>query len=393
MKAQRPWAWPLVPFYAGALALKDRMRASGVLARKRLRLPVISVGSLSAGGAGKTPLVMSLASMLAERGWAVDVLSRGYGREDHAVGRVVLPRDEAGMADISGLADDADLPVNLAEASRRFGDEPVLIAGRTGLPVWVGADRFDAGSAAEKLRFAHAPSPPNAEAAADDHASENAGEPYAIHILDDGFQHRTLYRDFDLVLLTAADLEDVLLPAGNLREPLSALLRADAVALREEEADETLPVLRPFLREGTPIWTIRRTLHFPAPLGVFGAGLRPLALCALARPDNFVRGLRRAGCGVVDAVIYPDHHRYRMADVRDIVAFAASLNATGLVTTEKDAVKFSPELRSRLEREIGPLMVVELRSEFVFKSPVLRFLESRLNTPVEARAERKAHAS
>ena len=216
--------------------------------------------------------------------------------------------------------------------------------------------------------------------------------PRRLHVLDDGFQHRGLHRDFDLVVVTAEDLEDVLLPAGNLREPLLALRRADAVAIREDEADEVLPALRRLLREGTPVWTVRRTLGFPAPLGVFGAGLRPLAFCAIARPDGFVRSLRRAGCGVLDAVIFPDHHRYSLADAAPIVSFAQELNATGLVTTEKDAVKLSDELRSRLERGTGPLMVVELHAEFVFKSPVLRTIESHLAVPLTQDEAHQAHA-
>ena len=375
MKARRPWAWPLVPLYAGGLAAKERWRRLRALALphpRRLSWPVLSVGSLSAGGAGKTPLVISLARMLRSEGWAVDVLSRGYGRSGRGVEQVALP-DAAEDGGVDGSA-----------AARRFGDEPVLLAGRTGVPVWVGADRWAAGLAAE-----------TAVAPAD--AKTDANE-RGVHLLDDGFQHRDLHRDFDLVLVTAEDFDDVLLPAGNLREPLGALRRADAVAVREEEADELMPRLRTLLREGTPVWTIRRTLHFPAPLGVFGAGLRPLAFCAVARPDGFVRSLRRAGCGVLDAVIFPDHHRYGSSDASQIAAFAAGLNATGLVTTEKDAVKLSAGLRSRLEREVGPVMTVELRAEFVFKSPVLRALEPRLAARLAERTERaegetrRAHA-
>lgn len=379
MKARRPWAWPLVPVYAGGLAAKERWRRLRALAlphSRRLSWPVLSVGSLSTGGAGKTPLAISLARMLRSEGWAVDVLSRGYGRSGHGVEQVALPAASEDSAE-DGVAD-------TSAAARRFGDEPVLLARRTGAPVWVGADRWAAGLAAEQA----------AESAAERATGEinlkAAASERGVHLLDDGFQHRGLHRDFDLVLVTAEDLDDVLLPAGNLREPLRVLRRADAVAVREEEADELMPRLRALLREGTPVWTVRRSLHFPAPLGVFGAGLRPLAFCAIARPDGFVRSLRRAGCGVVDAVIFPDHHRYRSSDAREIATFAAGLNATGLVTTEKDAVKLTAGLRARLEREVGPVMTVELRAEFVFKSPVLRALEPRLAARLAERSERAA---
>ena len=128
MKARRGWAWPLVPLYAAGLALKGGMRATGMLKTRMLQWPVVSVGSLSAGGAGKTPVVIALAELLRERGWDVDVLSRGYGRAGKGVERVDPEADGA---------------------ARRFGDEPVMMARRLGVPVWVGAERFAAGTAAE----------------------------------------------------------------------------------------------------------------------------------------------------------------------------------------------------------------------------------------------------
>ena len=131
MKARREWAWPLVPLYAAGLAVKDGLRGLGVPRTRKLRWPVVSVGSLSAGGAGKTPVVIALAELLHGRGWYVDVLSRGYGRAGSGVERV---------------------DPEAADAALRYGDEPMVIAQRTGVPVWVGAERFAAGSAAEELR-------------------------------------------------------------------------------------------------------------------------------------------------------------------------------------------------------------------------------------------------
>jgi tetraacyldisaccharide 4'-kinase len=121
MSARRPWAWPLVPVYRAALAMKESLRGEP----KRLQWPVVSVGSVSTGGAGKTPVVIALAQMLKSRGWDVDVLSRGYGRSGHGVEQV------AGLDTV------------------RFGDEPVLISQRAEVPVWVGADRFTAGVKSE----------------------------------------------------------------------------------------------------------------------------------------------------------------------------------------------------------------------------------------------------
>jgi tetraacyldisaccharide 4'-kinase len=350
MNAQRPWARSFVPLYAVVLRLKDALRGAGLTRTRELQWPVVSVGSLSAGGAGKTPVVIALAKLLRDGGWTVDVLSRGYGREGWGMERVEPELDYA---------------------ARRFGDEPVLIAKQTGVPVWVGADRYVAGTRAEK---------------------EAEGGVRGVHLLDDGFQHRQLARNVDIVLLTSEDLEDMLLPAGNLREDVSALQRADVVVVRENEvgaeisAGETSVNKRAWqmLRERGQMWTVRRTLHFPAPLRVFGAGLRPVAFCAIARPEGFAAMLQDAGCGVVETVAFPDHHRYSKADLERVMEVAKSLNGSGFVTTEKDAVKLTKAMRERLEEQ-GPLMVVGLEAEFADPAAVLRALEAKL-VKVEAKA-------
>jgi tetraacyldisaccharide 4'-kinase len=198
-----------------------------------------------------------------------------------------------------------------------------------------------------------------------------------VHLLDDGLQHRRLHRDFEVVLLTADDLEDTLLPAGNLREELGALKRADAVVVREDELDDVKERAWPLMQEGAQMWIVRRRLVFPAPLFVFTAGLRPVAFCAIARPEGFQTMLLESGCGVVETVAFADHHAYEMRDVERIVEVARAMNATGLVTTEKDGVKLTAAMRARLE-EIGPLMEVRLEAEFAKGDAVLDVLEARL---------------
>lgn len=345
MTARRPWAWPLVPLYAAALVAKDALRRVGVLRTRRLARPVVSVGSISAGGAGKTPVVIALASMLRERGWQVDILSRGYGRTSRGVARVEPTADNAASV---------------------YGDEPVLLAGRAGVPVWVASKRYEAGTRAERS----APGVPD--------------DPRSVHLLDDGFQHRRLARAVDMVLVTEADLDDALLPAGNRREPLAALRRADVALLREEEQDRIGDRVRALLKPGALVWTLRRSLSFPAPLFVFGAGLRPVAFCAIARPESFATMLTQAGCGIADTIFFPDHHSYAMADIDSIVQLAKQLNATGLVTTEKDAVKLTAAMRERLE-SVGALMVAELDVEFVYPERLMRELEARLTLAPTAR--------
>jgi tetraacyldisaccharide 4'-kinase len=376
LSARRPWAWPLVPVYAAVLGLKEKLRQMGSAQVRSLAWPVVSVGSISAGGAGKTPVVIALARLLHKHGRQVDVLSRGYGREGSAIG----------LVDVQKL-----------DAARLFGDEPVLIAQTTGLRVWVGADRFAVGrlaeSAAGELAQGEADSSAtlrndNKKSVDDGKESVRDGEesghddskndgPKNVHLLDDGFQHRRLKRDVDIALVTDDDLSDALLPAGNLREPLNALKRADVVVIREEERALVEARVSALMREGALLWSVRRGLRFPAPLGVLSAGLRPLAFCAIARPEGFARMLQEAGCGVIDTVIFKDHHGYSLSDVEQVVEIAQRLNASGLMTTEKDAVKLSPALRARLE-VVGPLVVVELEAEFVYPERVARELEARL---------------
>jgi tetraacyldisaccharide 4'-kinase len=340
MSARRPWAWPLVPLYAAILAVKDSLRRADLLRTRKLQWPVISVGSISAGGAGKTPVVIALAKLLSESGWNVDVLSRGYGRDGGDVEQV---RPEIG------------------NAARRFGDEPTMIAQHTGIPVWVGADRVAAGKRAEEQK----------------QVQKNAMGRHA-HLLDDGFQHRQLARAIDVVLVTAEDLDDVLLPAGNLREPLSALRRSDVLVVREDEFAEIGKRVWPLLREGAQMWTVRRALHFPAPLFVFGAGLRPVAFCAIARPESFAAMLAEAGCGVIETVAFGDHHRYTTADIEHVIEVAADIGGSGFVTTEKDAVKLTAAMRERMG-SVGPLMVVAQEAEFVDSQAVMRALEARIS--------------
>jgi tetraacyldisaccharide 4'-kinase len=336
VKARRPWAWPLVPLYAAGLAAKDGLRAAGVLRTRRLQWTVVSVGSLSAGGAGKTPVVIALAELLKGRGWHVDVLSRGYGRAGRRV---------------EGVDPEAD------EAARRFGDEPVVIARRARVSVWVGAERFAAGVAAEA----------------------SGGAVRGVHLLDDGFQHRKLARAVDVVLVTAEDLEDALLPAGNLREPLRALRRADVVVVREEERTRVEAQVRGLMREGALVWAIRRQVSFPEVSPVLSSDVPTrghVVFSAIARPENFVHMLKEAGVSALKVVAFPDHHRYTVDDVKKLVETFDLSIGNGFVTTEKDAVKLSPAMREQLEA-VGPLVIARLDCHFVNEADVVRELEAR----------------
>lgn len=332
MTARRRWALPLVPLYAAGLAAKSALRRSHVLSTQALQWPVVSIGSLAAGGAGKTPVVIALAELLRDRGWHVDVLSRGYGRDGTAIEQVD--------------------PTVLSPA-RRFGDEPTLIAQRTSVPVWVGARRFLAGQKAE---------------------AQTPAQPRRIHLLDDGFQHRQLARAVDIVLVTAEDLADRLLPAGNLREPFAALRRAHIVIVREDERAQVESRLRTIISGTTPIWTIHRELQLPSDAAT---NRRPLCFCAIARPEGFWAMLAAAGCKVLERHAFGDHYSYELADMEMLARIAGGLGASGFVTTEKDAVKLTPSMLDLLQRT-GLVTVARLNVAFADPATVLRDLDERL---------------
>ena len=342
MRARRPLLLPLTPLYAAALAMKRQFFRWGWLKQNHLESTVLSIGSISAGGAGKTPMVLMLARILRHRGYAVRILTRGYKRSSSSTMRVE-PFDDAAWQ----------------------GDEPVLLARRSGVPVFVGADRYLAGVMAEH------------------------GEPsekLVVHLLDDGCQHRKLARDVDIVLLTQADVEDTLLPAGNLREPLSTIANADVVVLREEEADSLRTVVAGLARFGKApaIWVIRRTLSLGEG-GDVALPTKPLAFCGIARPESFIKMLAAQGYEPMDTVIFPDHHAYGDADVHRLLERGRQVEANGFVTTEKDAVKLTSILRDHLET-LGPIVVARLNVELIDEQGSL----SRLVAMV-GRLDRRMH--
>jgi tetraacyldisaccharide 4'-kinase len=315
---KRPLLLPLVPLYAVGVAWKSRGFVRHPERTQRLKQPVISVGSLSAGGAGKTPFVIALAEALRRAGHGFDVLSRGYRRMSAEV-----------------------LRVNPLGSAAEFGDEPLLLAQRLGCPVYVGPERYEAGRWAERDRH---------------HLRDD--KTLSLHLLDDGFQHRQLARAVDIVLFTAEDARDMLLPAGDLREPLHAMCRASVLVLRAEETDAVRPFLARVFREteAPPVWIAERNFGF-----VEGRpSARPLAFCGIARPDSFRASLQRKGVSPADFVALRDHQTYDEATVQRLITVARASKADGFVTTAKDAVKLTPFLRRSLEA-IGPLAVGDIR--------------------------------
>jgi len=292
---------PLTGLYGAATAFRNTLYDRGVFSSRRLARPVISVGNLSVGGSGKTPFVIAVGELFKARGISFDVLSRGYRRKT----RGVLVVDPDGHA--------AD-----------FGDEPLLIARRLGVPVVVGESRYQAGQLAEQKFQSQ------------------------LHILDDGFQHRSLARDFDIVLMTDRDFDDRLLPSGRLREPLSSLQRADAVVFPRELS---LPekVANCFTAPEKAVWRMTRDLTVPQ------RSASPIVFCGIARPKQFFAQLRASGITPAAELPFRDHHAYTSRDVQALLRARADKQTTSFLTTEKDAINLGPLLA-----DLAPLTVVAL---------------------------------
>jgi len=300
---------PFSAIFGVGVAARNALYDRRVFRVRSLSRPVVSVGNLSLGGSGKTPFVITLGKLLANRGIAVDVLSRGYGRSAVHLSRV----------DPDGTPE-------------QFGDEPLLIARELGAPVFVGAARYKAGLLAEKECESQ------------------------VHLLDDGFQHRQLHRDFDIVLLPAADLTGTLLPLGRLREPVSSLRRADVVAAESQDLSSTAPV-----------WKIRREL-------TVDVSAQPVtAFCAIARPSQFFKQLRELNVSVTDTASFPDHHRYTASDVHRLLRLKVSAGASAFVTTEKDVINLG-SFADRLQ----PLHVARLKIVLENPEPAISTLLTTL---------------
>ncbi len=287
---------PMSGLFGAGVAVRNALYNAGRLRQNHLEGPVVSIGNLCVGGTGKTPFTQLLGDLLTTRGIPFDVLSRGYGRNS----------TEIAIVDPSG-------------GPREFGDEPLLLAkyfaarwsgdANKAPKVVVGTDRYEAGRFAEKLLGPR------------------------MHLLDDGFQHRNLARDFDIVLLALDDADQVMLPVGRLREPLSSLRRADAVVAADAVDLAAFPVLPP--RK----WHIDRDIVLPPE---YRMGQRTLAFCGIARPNRFFQDLRRHGVYPVSTVTFRDHHAYTARDVARIRREIESSRAECCVTTIKDMMNLGP---------------------------------------------------
>jgi tetraacyldisaccharide 4'-kinase len=308
---------PLSAVFGAAVRARNEFYDRGTFKVHRLQGPVVSIGNLSTGGAGKTPFLILLGELLKQRSVLFDVLSRGYRRDTKGVALV----DPAGTA-------------------RQFGDEPLLIARKLGVPVVVGEDRYAAGVYAE----------------------QNFGP--QLHLLDDGFQHRRLARDFDIVMLTPTEVRDSLLPGGRLREPLSSLVRADAVVLSGNLSPESIPE---FVKRR---WRVQRSIFAPAIKDAC------VAFCGIARPEPFFSQLKQTGLNIVATERFRDHHTYETVDIQKLLRLRNLNRATAFVTTEKDAVNLGEQLRD-LETVYVVALLMELEDADAAVNEILARVNSR----------------
>ncbi|MBI2839506.1 MAG: tetraacyldisaccharide 4'-kinase [Acidobacteria bacterium] len=275
--------------HAAATALNNRAFDAGFRRSKRLARPVVSVGNLALGGTGKTPICIYLYAKLAEQGWHPSILLRGYST--------------------GSIADEARLYARYVPADAIF----------------VGADRYASGCQAE-------------------------GHGCDLHILDDGFQHRQLHRDCDIVLI---DCSDPWHENGWLREGYASLRRADILVLTRSEGILPLRMER-ILRACPPLPFYRATFKPVSDL----TGRKAFAVCGIGNPKSFISTIERAGARVVGHRFFRDHHEFSDAELLQLRARADECGADLFITTEKDSVRIDATLATQLRIEPLPIRTV-----------------------------------
>jgi len=302
---------PLSVVYGLGVRMRNALYRRGILRTLEVDAPVISVGNLTVGGTGKTPLVEWIAGQLAQSGLRVAVLTRGYGR--NSSGRVVV-------------SDGSMIRSNVDES----GDEPFLLAqnlnGRAA--VISDANRVAAASwAIDNLKT-------------------------EVFILDDAFQHQSIRRDLNILTIDATNPwgNRSLLPKGRLREPITELSRADCVMITRANDSDQIDELRSEIESRRPgLPTFISSIEFAGLQKLDGTNSSPeinafsakpvAAFCGIGNPESFFSLLRGAGCQLKDTSAFRDHHKYTQADIDRLVNHAAHNGAEAILTTAKDAVK------------------------------------------------------
>ena len=314
-KLRRALLWLPARLYELAVRLRVAAYETDYLEQRRLDATVISVGSLTLGGAGKTPMVEYIARYLSSEGHSVAVLTRGYARESSGMRVLNDPADGGG--------------VGAAPSYREFGDEPLMLArALPDIPIIVNKRRFEAGRWAETQLGSD------------------------VLVLDDGYQHLALSRDLNILLIDATDPLGgfEMPPFGRLREPLYGIKRADAIIItradRPFDQGQTQGILKYYCGDKVPVMyfysTITRLRHLATgevyDAGDF-AGWNVAVACGIGNPKAFAEDILQVGISIVSESFFTDHHAFGQEDLDRITRAAQGAGADAIVTTEKDAVR------------------------------------------------------
>ncbi|RKU27990.1 tetraacyldisaccharide 4'-kinase [Candidatus Poribacteria bacterium] len=343
---------PLSWLYGVGVWIRNRLYTFGVFKARTLPCRVISVGNIVVGGTGKTPAVIAIAKHLQEKNVRVGILLRGYKRVSREKVTIVSDGEKV-CASLSESGDEADMMARHLD----------------GIPIVVGGQRYQAGRIVLE-RF-------NID----------------VLLLDDGFQHRQLARDVDILTLSTkhpfGDPER-LLPAGTLREPPIALRRADIILLTHTDITHVSPPAKEVVKALAPNALVLESIHQPMhvyPLVPKGEkkevdfrpnvkvlqGKRILAVCGIGQPETFVATLMRCSPREVELLAYPDHHDYTEADMRQIGTAFQAAAADLIVTTQKDEQKLADLV---VQQEL-PIVVLEIA--LVITETIEKFTEMLLS--------------
>ena len=351
-KLKRALLWLPAKIYELAVRLRVAAYETDYLKEKKLETTVISVGNLTLGGAGKTPMVGYIANYLRSEGHSVAILTRGYGRESSGMRILNDPVNES-----CGLG---------VGSYREYGDEPVMLArSLPDVPIIVNSQRFESGR----------------------HAEQSFGAD--VLVLDDGYQHLALGRELNILLIDATDPFGgfEMPPFGRLREPLYGMKRADAVIVtradRPFDQGQTISIVKHFCGDKIPVMYFYSSIvslrHLESgevyPASKF-VGWNVAVVCGIGNPEAFTEDILQAGINIVSESFFADHHVFTQNEMERVYKAARESGADAIVTTEKDAVRLEG-----LRFEEIPMYAAQLElqsdDEVRLKSLLLRTVSAR----------------
>jgi tetraacyldisaccharide 4'-kinase len=357
-KLKRFFLWIPAKLYELGVRLRVAAYDTGYLKPKRLKSTVISIGNITVGGTGKTPLVGYIARYLRDEGYSVAILTRGYSRVSN--GRRMLNAPEARTEPVAGVSSERSFEV---AHYREYGDEPLMLARSLAtVPVIIDKNRYEAGSWAEDEFGADA------------------------MILDDGYQHLALARDLNILLIDATDPFGgfEMMPFGRLREPLYGLRRAHLVIItradRPFDQAGTLSIIGLFCGENVPVLylytSITELRHLSSDTRYEVKefrGWNVALMCGIGNPEAFAEDVLNAGINIVSEDFFADHHAFTQQDLDNVQDGARGAGADAILITEKDAVRLEGLIQGQIPI-YAAVLEVKSDDEVRLKSILLRTL-------------------